>query len=86
MRIALSFDEVIRRAHLGLALNLGQLATASGYGYSTVQKWHKMGMPLLDGRITLQDAIAWRKACAAVGSPRPDDTILHHPLLSRRGR
>ncbi len=86
MRKALSFDEIMHRAKLGMALNLGQLATATGYGYSTIQKWHKMGMPLIDGRITLQDAWAWRKAHAAANiEPSPlkqHQDVMRHPLLA----
>ena len=66
-----------------MALTLGQLATATGYGYSTIQKWHKMGLPLLDGRITLNDAMTWRKA-HEVAKPKPCRTevsISSHYLL-----
>jgi hypothetical protein len=84
MKTRYSPAEVIVRAKQGLSLNLRELAIASGYGYSMVRKWYKAGLPLMDGRITLRDAMAWRKAQAAgqPGSQSPFPNLSHHPLLT----
>jgi hypothetical protein len=80
----LSDEEIHCRAKLGLALNLKHLAVATGYGYSTVRSWRDMGMPLLDGKITVKDALSWRKEHEATQrESRPlTRTVLHHPLLA----
>ena len=62
-----------------------ELAVASGYGYSTVRQWHANGMPLIDGKITLREALAWRKQYEKAKrseSQSPIPTVLHHPLLA----
>jgi hypothetical protein len=85
MRRKFSEDEVIARAKLGMALNLHELAIATGYGYSTIRTWHENGMPLLDGRITLKEALAWRKQyeqTKQLGLQSQIPTVLHHPLLT----
>jgi hypothetical protein len=85
MRRKYSNDEVLARAKQGMALNLKELAIATGYGYSKVREWHDHGLPLIDGRITLADARAWlksyhktkRRECRASESDHE-----HHPLLA----
>jgi hypothetical protein len=56
MRRKYSKDEVLLRARQGMALNMKELAIATGYGYSKVRAWRDNGLPLIDGRITLADA------------------------------
>jgi len=75
-------EEIIRRARQGLALNIGELAVAMGYGYSTVQKWHKEGMPLYDGRTFLSDAKAWVKRHRKSALSQLPNVDLH-PLLAK---
>jgi hypothetical protein len=85
MRLKFPNDEVIKRAKQGMALNLQELAIATGYGYSTVRTWHDNGMPLLDGRITMKDALVWRKRyerTKPLGSQSQIPTVSHHPLLA----
>ena len=85
MRRKYSDDEVRARAKQGMALNLQELATATGYGYSTIRAWHENGMPLLDGRITMKEALAWRKQyerTKQLESQSRIPTVLHHPLLA----
>lgn len=85
MKIQLSSQEIITRAREGMALNLKELAIATGYGYSTVRCWHTNGMPLLDGKITRSEALAWRRKyerSKPVGSQSDHSTVLHHPLLA----
>ena len=84
MKMILSDEEIHRRAKLGVALNLKHLSVATGYSYSTVRSWRDMGMPLLDGKITVKDALDWRKAHEAIrqGSRPLMNTVLHHPLLA----
>ncbi len=78
-----SNEEIIRRARQGLALNLRELAIAMGYGYSTVQKWHKHGLPLVDGRISLEEAKVWLVAYGeAQRATKPRIDVSHHPLLT----
>lgn len=85
MRKKLSQDEIIVRARMGLALNLQELAIATGYGYSTVRGWHDNGMPLLDGKITRKEALGWRRRYEKT---KPQElqplthTVSHHPLLA----
>jgi hypothetical protein len=85
MRRKRSEEEVMRRAREGMALNLRELATATGYGYSTIRLWHENGMPLLDGRTTMREALAWRKQyerTKQLVSRSQIPTVLHHPLLT----
>ena len=85
MRQKLSNDEIFKRAERGMALNMQELAVASGYGYSTVRQWHANGMPLIDGKITLREALAWRKQYEKTKrseSQSPIPTVSHHPLLA----
>ena len=85
MRRKIDNDEVLARARDGLALNLKELAVATGYGYSTVRVWHSNGMPLLDGKITRSEALAWRRKyekSKPVESQSDHSTVLHHPLLA----
>jgi len=85
MRPKFSKQEIISRAKQGLALNLHELAIATGYGYSTIRAWHENGMPLLDGRITMREALAWRKQferTKQLGLQSPIPTVSHHPLLT----
>jgi len=85
MKIQLSSQEIITRAREGMALNLKELAIATGYGYSTVRCWHTNGMPLLDGKITRSEALAWRRKYEKfkpVESPLENYTVSHHPLLT----
>ena len=85
MRRKIDKDEALARAREGLALNLKELAIATGYGYSTVRGWHHNGMPLLDGKITRSEALAWRRKyekSKPVGSPPENSSVLHHPLLA----
>ena len=85
MRRKYSDDEVRARAKHGMALNLQELAIATGYGYSTIRGWHENGMPLLDGRITMREALAWRKQyerTRQLGSQSQIPTVSHHPLLA----
>jgi hypothetical protein len=58
-------DAVLKKAKDGLALKLWELAIASGYSYNQIRIWKRQGLPLLDGKITLADAIKWRKELAA---------------------
>ena len=79
-----SDEDVKTRAKQGLALNLRQLATASGYCYSIVRQWKKDGLPLKYGKITLADAYAWLKRFAKI-KPRESRASVsgheHHRLL-----
>ena len=85
MRRKIDKEEILARAREGLALNLKELAVATGYGYSTVRGWHYNGMPLLDGKITRGEALAWRKKyerSKPVESQPENSTVSHHPLLA----
>jgi hypothetical protein len=85
MRVKLSKQEIVRRAKQGLALNLRQLAVATGYCYSIVRQWKKDGLPLKYGKITLADACAWLKKFAKIKqqeSPASASGCEHHPLLT----
>jgi hypothetical protein len=85
MKKQLSPEEIMIRARGGMALNLKELAVATGYGYSTVRGWHLNGMPLLDGKITRKEALTWRKEyekSKPVESLSESPTVLHHPLLA----
>ena len=83
--VTIDKDEILSRAREGLALNLKELAIATGYGYSTVRNWHSNGMPLLDGKITRSEALAWRKKYER---SKPQESrflppsLEHHPLLA----
>ena len=85
MRPKFSKEEIIRRAKRGLALNLAQLAVATGYCYSIVRQWKKDGLPLKYGKITLADASAWLKQFAKI-KPKESPALVsgceHHPLLA----
>ena len=85
MRRKYTDEEVLARAKQGMALNLQELATATGYGYSTIRTWHENGMPLLDGRITMKEALAWRKQYERIKQSESQSrtrTVAHHPLLT----
>jgi hypothetical protein len=85
MRVKLSKREIASRAKQGLALNLAQLAVATGYCYSIVRQWKKDGLPLKYGKITLADAYAWLKKFAKIKlkeSPALASDCEHHPLLA----
>lgn len=85
MRRKYSDDEVLARAKQGMALNMWELHIATGRGYSTIREWHENGMPLLDGRITLKEALAWRREyekSKQLESQSLIPTVLHHPLLT----
>ena len=85
MRRKIDKGEILARAREGLALNLKELSVAAGYGYSTVRGWHYNGMPLLDGKITRSEALAWRKKyekSKPVESLPENSIVLHHPLLA----
>ena len=85
MRRKIDKEEILARAREGLALNLKELAVATGYGYSTVRGWHYNGMPLLDGKITRTEALAWRRKyekAKPVELPRGNSIVSHHPLLA----
>jgi hypothetical protein len=85
MRLKFTDEKIRLRANLGLALNRRELAIATGYGYSTVRAWCEKGMPLIDGRITMRDAMAWRKRhekAMRLESQSQIPTVLHHPLLT----
>ncbi len=83
-----SDDEIIRRAKTGLALNLSELAVATGYSRSTVRLWHRYGMPLYDGRIILAEAMKWVRANRKTVDAGPalvsqtSPPTLRHPLLN----
>jgi MoxR-like ATPase len=57
-------------------------------GYSIIKRWRSQGMPLIDGKITLHDAVTWRKsqpseaATSRVEVQLPSTTVLNHPLLA----
>ncbi len=57
MKKILSHEEIHRRAKLGAFLNLKQLSIVPGFCYSTVHKWRKEGLSLIDGKIALADAL-----------------------------
>lgn len=80
MRIKYTHDEIIKRGRLGMALNQFELAIAMGYGYSTVQKWFKRGLPMIDGRITTSRAEKWLIENPV--SPQPPPIVAHHRLLA----
>jgi hypothetical protein len=82
MRVRRTEAEIFESAKRGAALLLKELGVASGYGYSTVRKWKAMGMPLIDGRITMRDALAWRKSLMPSELPVDFATVSHHPLLA----
>jgi len=85
MRRKYSDEEVLARAKQGMALNMWELHIATGRGYSTIREWHENGMPLLDGRITLKEALAWRKEyekTKPVESSASVSGCEHHPLLA----
>jgi hypothetical protein len=85
MRVKLSKREIVSRAKQGLALNLRQLATATGYCYSIVRQWKKDGLPLKYGKITRAAADAWLKKIAKIKpkeSPTSESGCEHHPLLA----
>jgi hypothetical protein len=93
MIIRRSEDSIYKRAKLGFPLSMRELALASGHCYAVVKRWKRDGLPLLDKRITLQDALAWRrkiqKEQAAIvpdvyRAPQPEYTspISQHPLLT----
>jgi hypothetical protein len=63
-------DTVVQMSKNGMALRLKELALATGYSYSTVLKWKRDGLPLVDGRITASDALAWRKEFVAADRER----------------
>ncbi len=60
-RKPLSSAEIHKRAKLGLALNLRELAVALGYSARTLQQWKADGLPLVDGKLPVKEAWAWRK-------------------------
>ena len=85
MRKTILKNEILARAREGLALNLKELAIATGYGYSTVRGWHYNGMPLLDGKTTRSEALAWRKKyekTKPLESRSLSPILEHHPLLA----
>jgi len=69
-------------------LNLRELSEATGFCYSIIKQWRSQGMPLIDGKIMLPDAVAWRKSQPAeasrsrVEAQSPSTTVLNHPLLA----
>lgn len=59
----IEFEKVRRRVDAGNALTLKQLAVYTGYSYSTVTNWPKRKdspLPLLNGRVFVEDFILWR--------------------------
>jgi hypothetical protein len=76
----------LEKAKHDMALDMQELAEASGYGYWTVRQWKKSGLPLISGKITLRDARAWlKKQSKQDGDPKeqtisPAQAILSHPL------
>jgi hypothetical protein len=85
MKKLLTHDEIHRLAALGAFLNLKQLSIVTGFCYSTVHKWRREGLPLIDGKITLADALAWLKAKPQQVSLQ-DVGIREHPLHPDAGR
>jgi len=79
MKKQLSPEEIHRRAKLGAFLNLKQFSIVTGFCYSTVHKWRREGLPLIDGKITLADALAWLRTKPQQVSLR-DVGIREHPL------
>ncbi len=76
------------KAKEGMFLSLRELSEATGFCYSVIKRWHSQGMPLIDGKITFSDAVAWRKsqpsepAKSRVEVQSPSTTVLDHPLLA----
>ncbi len=56
-----------RRSEAGEALFLWELTVVSGYSYSTLQKWRREGLPLVDGKLPWKEAWEWRKAYVRAG-------------------
>jgi hypothetical protein len=54
-------ESALQKAQAGMALNLRELARALGYSYSVILQWKRDGLPLMDGRVTKNEALAWRK-------------------------
>lgn len=54
-------EVALQKAQAGMALNLRELARALGYSYSVILQWKRDGLPLMDGRVTKNEALAWRK-------------------------
>jgi hypothetical protein len=95
MMIHRSDAEIFQRAKNDLPLSLRELSVASGHCYSIVKRWRKNGLPMLDGRITLKEALEWRRSQEPVKSQpetrpqveiEPPASIAGHPLLQRRAR
>jgi len=78
----------LEKAKAGMFLNLRELSEATGFCYSIIKQWRSQGMPLIDGKIMLSDAVAWRKSQPAevvksrVEVQSPSTTVLNHPLLA----
>jgi hypothetical protein len=83
-RVRLPDDAIHANAARGMALNMTELAIATGYGESTIRKWKAEGLPLVSGRITKADALEWRRGYEVRRRelPRENYTVAHHPLLS----
>lgn len=54
-------EDIIQKAKLGLALNLGELAVSSGYGYDQWKKWKAAGLPMIAGKLPLREASRWAR-------------------------
>jgi hypothetical protein len=55
-------EEILQRANEGLALDLKELAEASGYCYRVVCQMKQDGLPLVFGKIRMTDFWKWANA------------------------
>ena len=72
-----SHDEILQRAKDGLALNPGELAVALGYSPRVISQWLADGLPLVDGKLPMKEAWAWRKNYLAAHLRPPKFSVSH---------
>lgn len=53
--------KVLAKIARGEQINLKELAVYCGQGYSVVRAWQDQGLPILGGKLFLDDFVIWRR-------------------------
>jgi hypothetical protein len=53
--------KVVAKVTRGESINLKELAVYCDQGYSVVRSWQDQGLPLLSGKIFIEDFVIWRR-------------------------
>ena len=69
----------------GFPLSLRELAVATGYSYTSVRGWKGMGLPILSGRVSWEDFLAWKRIKLGLESSRPAAANPQPPVIGNCG-